>query len=109
MPTKSLCDATQVARKMKDAMLLGLFFCLPITAARPVDPRFFDIDGLAAQVGGIMEKELTFLQGSFGVVLMIGTRFFIWPIFKKYGWPLMRKWFCCNAIFPPKPKKNISF
>lgn len=67
MPTKSLCDATQVARKMKDAMLLGLFFCLPITAARPVDPRFFDIDGLAAQVGGIMEKELTFLQGSFGV------------------------------------------
>jgi hypothetical protein len=45
---------------MKDAMLLGLFFCL-------VDPRFFDIDGLAAQVGGIMEKELTFLQGSFGV------------------------------------------
>lgn len=82
-------------------------FCLPVTAARPVDPRFIDFDGLAAHVGGIvLEKELPFLQGSFGVVLIIGARFFTWPILKKYGWPLMRKWFC-NAPPKPSPQKLL--
>jgi hypothetical protein len=38
-----------------------------------------------------MQTELTFLKGSFGVVLLIGTRFLLWPLFIKYGLPLIRK------------------
>jgi hypothetical protein len=57
-----------------------------------VDQKIIDLDGLAAHVGEIvLEKELPVLQGSFDVLLIIGARFFIWPLLKEYGGRLMRK------------------
>jgi hypothetical protein len=45
-----------------------------------------DVDGFAAEVGNIvLKKELPFLQGSFGLLLMLVIKYWIWP-FSKYLW-----------------------
>jgi hypothetical protein len=50
------------------------------------------VDGLAEEVGKIvLGKKLKFLQGTFGICIVIGFKYVIWPFWKKYGGRLMPK------------------
>ncbi len=60
------------------------------------------MDGLAEEVGKIvLDKELKFLQGTFGICIVIGFKYVIWPLLKKYGGRKMRK---CKYDFFNKKK-----
>jgi hypothetical protein len=44
------------------------------------------VDGLAEEVGKIvLGKKLKFLQGTFGICIVIGFKYVIWPFWKNMG------------------------
>ncbi|EFX69943.1 hypothetical protein DAPPUDRAFT_328571 [Daphnia pulex] len=71
--------------------MTGCSFFLPFAAARPiggVEPKLVtvDIDGFAAEVSAIvLKKELPWMEGTFGLVLMAVAKYWGWP-FLKYLW-----------------------
>ncbi len=46
-----------------------------------------DIDGLAANLSAIvLENQLPWMEGTFGLVLIAVAKYLVWPIVKKYVW-----------------------
>jgi hypothetical protein len=55
----------------------------------------------------VLDKELRFLQESFGLLIVIGFKYVIWPFLKTFGGRLMRK--CEYGFFNKNKNKNIYF
>jgi hypothetical protein len=80
--------------RVKNICLFLFFFYL---AEAEADPKFVNVDGLAAAAGqSLLDKELTFLQGSFGILIVISCKYVIWPFLKMFGDRLLRN---CEYYF----------
>jgi hypothetical protein len=55
----------------------------------------------------VLDKELRFLQESFGLLIVIGFKYVIWPFLKTFGGRFMRK--CEYGFFNKNKNKNIYF
>jgi hypothetical protein len=74
-------------------MFIFFFFYL---AEAEADPKFVNVDGLAAAAGqALLDKELTFLQGSFGILIVISCKYVI-SFLKMFGDRLLRN---CEYYF----------
>jgi hypothetical protein len=86
---------------------------IPFGAARPTgEPWLADPDDFAAEVANIVannvvKKELPMLEGTFGILLMLLIKYFIWPP-AKYWWGELKRKFSKpdNQQHPTSPSTS---